>query len=124
MSSAATWRTDSRAGEPSGTPHSSQPNEELKMRKSALSFASLAALALSACATVGPDHVAPATPATAQSAFVSAGLGGVTTEELPDRWWQLCQDPALDRLGEDALTANKDIAVATANLAAARAALR
>ncbi len=94
------------------------------MRKHALSLVSLAALSLSACATVGPDHVEPATPASAQNAFVSAGFGGVTEHELPDRWWQLYQDPALDRLVGEALAANKDIAVATANLAAARAALR
>lgn len=93
------------------------------MRRS-LSLVSLAALALSACTTVGPDHVAPATPATAQNAFLSADYGAVAGEALPDRWWQLYQDPMLDRLVGEALAANKDIAVATASLAAARAALR
>jgi NodT family efflux transporter outer membrane factor (OMF) lipoprotein len=94
------------------------------MRLSAFPLVSLAALALSACATVGPDHVAPATPASAQSAFIGAGHAPVTGDELPGRWWQLYQDTVLDRLIEDALAANQDIGIATANLAAARASLR
>jgi NodT family efflux transporter outer membrane factor (OMF) lipoprotein len=39
-------------------------------------------------------------------------------------WWQLYNDPVLDRLIADALAANTDIRVAVANLAKARASLR
>lgn len=87
-----------------------------------LGLASL--LALAACA-VGPNHVPPATPASASAPFIGSASPAIVAREQPSqRWWQLYQDPLLDRLVAEALAANKDIAVATANLAAARALVR
>jgi NodT family efflux transporter outer membrane factor (OMF) lipoprotein len=91
-------------------------------RQTLLGFASL--LTLAACGA-GPDYVRPQTAASAAAPFIGATASPVVTAEAPsDNWWQLYQDPVLDRLVADALVANKDIAVARANLAKARASLR
>jgi len=80
-------------------------------------------LALSAC-TVGPDYRPPATPAASAGGFAEAARSTrVAAAPLPDRWWQLYADPALDRLVGDALAHNTDIRTAAANLARARAVL-
>jgi NodT family efflux transporter outer membrane factor (OMF) lipoprotein len=80
------------------------------------------ALALAACAA-GPDYVAPPRPATAGGSFIAASPA-VTAEPVPGTWWQLYQDPVLDRLVDDALRANTDVRVAVARLERARAVLR
>lgn len=81
-------------------------------------------LALAAC-TVGPDYAPPKLPASAAPAFIGSTSAAVTsTGEPAGNWWQLYQDPILDGLVADALAANKDIAIAAANLDKARAALR
>jgi multidrug efflux system outer membrane protein len=90
-------------------------------RQTLLGFASL--MTLAACGA-GPDYVRPQTAASAAAPFIGAKASAVTAEAPSDNWWQLYQDPVLDRLVADALTANKDIAVARANLAKARASLR
>ena len=95
-----------------------------KMRLTHLLIASASSLSLAACAAVGPDHVPPTVPAAAQNQFVSSGFGSVAQGETRDDWWRLYNDPVLDGLVRKALTANKDIAVATANIAIARANLR
>jgi NodT family efflux transporter outer membrane factor (OMF) lipoprotein len=85
------------------------------------------ALALAACTTVGPDYRAPSPAAAEPNAaapFVSAASPAFTGDEPPGRWWSLFNDPVLDRLVEQALTANTDLLVAAANLAQARAVLR
>ena len=87
-------------------------------------LATASALSLAACAAVGPDHVAPAAPVTADGGFIGSSFAAVAEAPAEDGWWRLYNDPVLDRLVQDALVANKDIAVATANLAAARASLR
>lgn len=87
-------------------------------------FIASSALALAACAAVGPDYAPPALPPAAQANFVGSGLAGTTQAPAEEGWWRLYSDPVLDRLVQDALVRNKDIAVATANLAAARASLR
>ena len=84
----------------------------------------VSALALAACAAVGPDHSPPALPSAAQASFIGTGFDGVSDASAQDGWWRLYNDPLLDDLVQQALAANKDIAVATANLAAARASLR
>lgn len=67
--------------------------------------------ALSACA-VGPDYQAPAPPAdTALGPQAATG-----SEDIPARWWELYRNPALDRLIEDALAHNADLAAAQAAL--------
>lgn len=83
-----------------------------------------AALALSACTTVGPDFRSPSATAPAQQDFASARSPAFTGDEPPGRWWSLFRDPVLDRLVEDALRANTDLRVAAANLRQARAVLR
>jgi outer membrane protein, multidrug efflux system len=83
-----------------------------------------AALLLAGCATVGPEHVPPPSPASAVGPFVS-GTGPLFSDAAPrDDWWRLYQDPTLDALVAEALVANKDLAVAAANLRQARALLR
>ena len=42
---------------------------------------------------------------------------------MPDRWWQLFDDPTLDALVREALAQNRDLAVAAARVARARAVL-
>ena len=90
--------------------------------------ASLMALALSACATAGPDYHPPehsaATAPGAQGNFQSAQGAGFSNADLPDHWWKLYNDPRLDALIAEALTANTDLRVADANLTAAQAVLR
>lgn len=91
--------------------------------------APLLALALSACATAGPDYAPPAhsiaTAPAATGAFRSAAGPGIDpTAPLPDRWWRLYDDPALDGLVEQALAANVDLRVARANLMKTEAVLR
>ncbi|MGI4878243.1 MAG: TolC family protein, partial [Janthinobacterium lividum] len=84
----------------------------------------LFALALAAC-SVGPDYVRPETLSSAAPPFIGSASVAVDSVGQPDGdWWRLYQDPVLDGLVADALAANKDIAIATANLARARAALR
>jgi outer membrane protein TolC len=92
------------------------------IRKALLGFASL--LTLAACGAAGPDYVRPQTAASAAAPFIGGRSPVVTAEAPNDNWWQLYQDPVLDRLVADALAANKDLAVAQANLAKARASLR
>ena len=88
-------------------------------------IASASALALVACAAVGPDAVAPIIPPTASGPFLSAGGRGIDSNAPAERdWWRLYRDPVLDRLVADALAANTDIRVAVARLARARALLR
>ncbi|MDB5468144.1 MAG: efflux system, outer rane lipoprotein NodT family, partial [Phenylobacterium sp.] len=82
-------------------------------------------LALSACATVGPNYSLPAAaklnaPA-AQGPFLEARSPAVSPVAVPDDWWRLYDDPTLNGLVEAALSANTDLRVATANLARARA---
>jgi NodT family efflux transporter outer membrane factor (OMF) lipoprotein len=89
------------------------------MKKLAL----LPALALCAC-TVGPNYERPATSAKVAGGFSeTARTSAVAATALPDDWWKLYDDPALDRLITDALAHNTDIRAAAANLARARAAL-
>lgn len=86
--------------------------------------AGLAAL-LAGCATVGPDYAVPkaakANLPTATGPFVGAAGAPVTQAALPDDWWTLYDDPALNAAVRQALAANTDIRVAAANLARARA---
>ena len=87
-------------------------------------LSALSALALAACATVGPDYASPEGAQPAQAPFLGTTSPAFTAEELPGRWWSLYRDPVLDGLIAQALTANTDLRVASANLARARAVLR
>lgn len=82
------------------------------------------ALTTAGCAGLGPDFRPPAPPPLSGAAFVSGSAPPFGPGELPDDWWRLYADDELDRLVRQALEANRDIAVAAANLRRARAALR
>jgi NodT family efflux transporter outer membrane factor (OMF) lipoprotein len=92
-------------------------------------FASVAALALLAgCATAGPDYHPPAhsaaTAPAATGAFASGHDAAFADRPLPDHWWRLYDDPRLDALVEQALSANADLSAADANLRRADAVVR
>ncbi|MBS7671571.1 efflux transporter outer membrane subunit [Croceicoccus sp. 1NDH52] len=86
------------------------------------------ALALAGCATTGPDYHlsedAVANAPSAQGEFLSAQDDAFASTPLPDRWWHLYDDPRLDALVEEALSANADLRAADANLRRADALLR
>lgn len=85
-------------------------------------FTYLSLAALCACQGQAPKPpTAPATPADLALAALPAGVG---EQPLPDRWWALYQDPALDRWVRQALANNQDLAQADARLAAVMAGLR
>lgn len=83
----------------------------------------LAATSLAACA-VGPDHVAPTPPVSAEAPFIGGQSAEVTTAAPDNDWWRLYDDPVLDGLVADALAANTDVRVAVARIERARANLR
>jgi outer membrane protein, multidrug efflux system len=76
---------------------------------------------LAACA-VGPNYHRPVTSVPPQ--FVNVGEPGFSGAEVEARFWTLFGDPKLDQLVNDALTENKDLKRARANLRASRAARR
>jgi NodT family efflux transporter outer membrane factor (OMF) lipoprotein len=79
------------------------------------------ALFSSACMTAPlPPQIAARATATGSFAAVPVA----TIAPVPDDWWRLYDDPALDALVEASLAANADLRVAYANLDGARAALR
>lgn len=81
----------------------------------------LAALLLSACAGSGP---APHLGITLPEHFAQGVAGAqesAPARPLPDAWWQVFGDPALDALEARALAANQDIAAAVARVSQARA---
>lgn len=89
-----------------------------------IALVSLAAITLSGC-VVGPNYKRPSTPEAANGALAETvrASSAANAATLPNRWWQLYQDPVLDRLVQDALAYNTDIRVAAANLVRARAVL-
>lgn len=76
-------------------------------------------LMLSGCTAVGPNYHVPehamVNSPGAQGAFIS-GSRVAKAAPLPDRWWQLYDDPLLDHLIDRALAANTDLRIADANL--------
>lgn len=82
----------------------------------------LALLLLAGCGAT-PQHFEPGVAPAANGAFRSAGEPGVAPDAVPGDWWRLYRDPVLDGLVADALTANRDLAAAAANLARVRATL-
>jgi NodT family efflux transporter outer membrane factor (OMF) lipoprotein len=78
---------------------------------------------LSACA-VGPNYHRPTVQPEAARPFVEQKNGITASVGNPDpNWWEMFQDPALDRLIQDAFAYNLDIRAASANLRKARAIL-
>jgi len=91
-----------------------------RARAAALTASVLVCLA--AC-RAGPNYHPPAPPQGANAPLVSLNAALETSAAPPDAWWRLYDDPRLDRLVQEALLKNRDLAVADANLAAARAVL-
>jgi len=80
-------------------------------------FSAAAVAALIAGCTLGPAYERPA--AELPAAWQGAKVEGVRA--TGDRWWTMYADPALDRLVEEALTYNQDLALVTARVDEARA---
>ncbi len=83
-----------------------------------------ALLALAACLSackVGPDYHAPTPPAGADAPLVSLNPAAESTEPPPDEWWRLYHDERLDAFIQEAFAANRKLASAEANFAAATA---
>jgi len=89
-------------------------------RITALNAVILASLA--AC-RVGPNYHAPALPSGAEAPLVSLNAAAETPSSPPDEWWRIYNDSRLDALIQEALKANRTLAAADANFAAARAVL-
>jgi len=78
------------------------------------------AATLNAC-KVGPDYREPTRPAGADAPLVSLDAAVETVAPPPDDWWQLYHDPRLDAFIQEAFDANRQLAAAEANFAAATA---
>lgn len=79
-------------------------------------------LFLTACA-VGPDFVPPTPAPGALDPLVSFNPKTESAEEPSNDWWELFDDPVLERLVNEAFQANADLAAAESNLSSARAIL-
>jgi len=94
------------------------------MRRFALHCALVgtAALALAACAPVGPDFERPAPPTvSAYRPTVEDPTPAASTQDrIADDWWRALHAPALDRLIDEAFARNPTLAEAEHTLAAAR----
>lgn len=79
--------------------------------------------------TVGPNYHTPRTPlpaefsATTQPATTQAASRPAPTEVDLTRWWQTFNDPALNRLIDEAVARNLDVRLANARIREARAQL-
>jgi multidrug efflux system outer membrane protein len=89
--------------------------------KLAVAITTSAVATLSACA-VGPNYHRPTTPVDPQ--FANSAEPGLAAGDAVDAYWLGFSDATLTGLIVDALRHNKDLAVAEANLRAARAARR
>jgi NodT family efflux transporter outer membrane factor (OMF) lipoprotein len=70
---------------------------------------------------VGPNYHAPALPAGAETPLTSLNTAAEVPAPPPDAWWKLYDDSRLDALVQEALSANRKLVAADANLVAARA---
>jgi len=84
----------------------------------------LVALSLLSGCAVGPNYRPVSAPPSARAAFIGADNAAVTRATVVDRWWELYDDPVLNREVTAALAANTDIRVAAARVDHARALLR
>ncbi|MCW3481899.1 efflux transporter outer membrane subunit [Neisseriaceae bacterium JH1-16] len=90
----------------------------MRLLQTTLSLALVGALA--ACTTVGPDYKVPDKAAikdpSANGQFIGTQGKAVSQAPLPAGWWKLYKDPVLDGLVQQALTANTNLRIASANL--------
>jgi len=87
-----------------------------------VAMGALVIASLGAC-RVGPTYHATALPAGAEASLVSLKASAETSAPPADEWWRLYNDSRLDALVQEALRANRTLAAADANFAAARAIL-
>ena len=77
-------------------------------------------LMLASCSTVGPNYQrsdqAAINQKNANAAFMGGKASAFINAPVPNDWWKLYQDPALNDLIEQALAANTDIRIAAARL--------
>lgn len=94
----------------------------IRLHRTRLILVGIITLLLSACAAVGPDYVKPDVEIPADfkegNGWKVAHPGGAP---LPEKWWQLFDDPVLDQLEEQVVLSNQNIAVAEAQFRQARA---
>jgi len=88
------------------------------MRKTQILVTLAVAAALSGCA-VGPNYVRPKTPVAAQ--FAGAEPDVYSGQQSQVEFWKQFDDPTLDQLVSDALSANYDLRIAVGRLVQARA---
>jgi len=98
------------------------PRPTLMLSRRRVAVVALFAASLGAC-RVGPNYHAPALPKGAEAPLLSLNAAVETPAPPPDAWWRLYNDSRLDALVEEALEANRTLAAADANFAAARAVL-
>jgi NodT family efflux transporter outer membrane factor (OMF) lipoprotein len=82
-----------------------------------------ASVVLLAACRAGPNYHTPNLPQNAEAPLVSVSEAAETRAPTPDAWWRLYSDARLNALVQEAFQANRDLAVANANVAAARAVL-
>lgn len=87
------------------------------MKPSQLASLAVLALSLQACVTLGPDYRRPELAPPDQFSQPVEGA------PIPEEWWKLFQDPVLDRLVEQAMGGNQDLAAAAARVEESRALL-
>lgn len=90
------------------------------MRKLTLAVALMLVFVVGGCA-VGPNYREPKTVVDAQ--FANTAAASYSADDVPVAFWTLFAEPTLNELVEQAMTANKDLGIARANLRASRAAL-
>jgi multidrug efflux system outer membrane protein len=92
-----------------------------------LAMSTLTAVSLVSCTTVGPDYhrskQAIINLPSANSAFLSGKDSAFINAPVPNEWWKLYQDPVLNDLIQQTLSANTDIRVSAARLVKAQASL-
>lgn len=85
-----------------------------------LAWTVMVAQVLAACTVVGPDYRVPDAAAvkraSAQGDFLEAKGAHVALSPVEAHWWRLYDDPKLDELVQQALSANAQLRVAAANL--------
>ncbi|MCI3205219.1 MULTISPECIES: efflux transporter outer membrane subunit [Pandoraea] len=85
-----------------------------------MSAVATAAALVAGCTTVGPDYHLPEHSVMrspdANGPLADASQRAVSIDAVPDDWWKLYDDPQLDTLVSEALTANTNVRVALANV--------
>ena len=82
----------------------------------------LVAMVPAGCA-LGPNYHPALDREPVPRSYAAATPGIATADPVVDDWWRLYNDPALDGLIREALTANTDLRIASANLSRAKAVL-